>query len=308
MFSQGGYSETTMEEITERLGITRPLFYYYFRSKDDLLWRLIGQVGQELIDRSRPIAESDLPPVEKLRELLRCHAEAVVENHDGYRVYFAERHLVSGRRAEALRRGEDEFEAMHASVVRAGQETGDFREGDPLLLARLAVGVINAIVRWYDPAEYDPQVVAETCTTVALEGLRVSHSPRMAASRKITSATTAEEGPTMAVGLLVAYTSPAADVSDAEYNAWYESVHIPEIRQHVPGVGTVRRWRIMTGEPDPRGARFVATYEISVDLRIAQAAFVEASRDGRISRSTVIDVVTWPPELAWLEGLPAAAS
>src|ERR1700678_1953936 len=108
LFSDGGYGETSLQEIADKLGITRPLFYYYFASKADLLWRLIGHVGDTLLLGARPIAASDAAPAAKLRQILEAHATALLENRNTFRIYFAERHLVEGKRNRTLKRGEDE--------------------------------------------------------------------------------------------------------------------------------------------------------------------------------------------------------
>ena len=54
LFSRGGFQQTSLQEIASELGITRPLFYYYFESKEDLLWRIIGHLG-DLLEQAEPI-------------------------------------------------------------------------------------------------------------------------------------------------------------------------------------------------------------------------------------------------------------
>jgi AcrR family transcriptional regulator len=151
LFSNGGYRETSLQEIADKLGITRPLFYYYFKSKEDLLWRLIGHVGDSLRDAARPIATSDAEPVEKLRSLLEAHAYALLENRDTFRIYFAERHLLEGKRHRTLKRGEDEYFGLLAQVIGEGQRTGDFRKENRRVLAHLATGQVNSLLVWYEP-------------------------------------------------------------------------------------------------------------------------------------------------------------
>src|SRR5579862_306013 len=120
LFSDGGYRETSLQEIADKLGITRPLFYYYFKSKDDLLWRLIGHVGDALRDGARPIVASDAAPTDKLRLLLEAHAGALLENRETFRIYFAERRLLVGKRHRTLKRGEDEYFGLIAQVIGEG--------------------------------------------------------------------------------------------------------------------------------------------------------------------------------------------
>jgi TetR/AcrR family transcriptional regulator, cholesterol catabolism regulator len=151
LFSDGGYRETSLQEIADKLGITRPLFYYYFDSKVDLLWRLIGHVGDTLRDGARPIAASDAPPVDKLRRILEAHAAALLENRETFRIYFAERHLLEGKRSRALKRGEDEYFGVIAQVIGEGQRVGVFRKENRRVLAHIATGQANSLLRWFEP-------------------------------------------------------------------------------------------------------------------------------------------------------------
>ena len=41
LFSEHGYDGTTLQQIADRLGVTKAALYYYFRSKDDLLAALV---------------------------------------------------------------------------------------------------------------------------------------------------------------------------------------------------------------------------------------------------------------------------
>ena len=48
VFSEHGYHDTRVELITEAAGCSRPAFYQYFSSKEDLFWRLAGHLANEM--------------------------------------------------------------------------------------------------------------------------------------------------------------------------------------------------------------------------------------------------------------------
>jgi hypothetical protein len=58
-------------------------------------------------------------------------------------------------------------------------------------------------------------------------------------------------------GLLLTMTEPPAAM-DEEFNAWYDSEHIPE-RLSIPGFRSARRWRADTA---PGEGKYLATYEL----------------------------------------------
>jgi AcrR family transcriptional regulator len=50
VFGEVGYNDARVELITKRAGCSRPAFYQYFSSKDDVFWKLAGQLAHEMID------------------------------------------------------------------------------------------------------------------------------------------------------------------------------------------------------------------------------------------------------------------
>lgn len=49
VFADAGFAAARVELITERAGCSRPAFYQYFSSKDDVFWTLAGQLGKEMV-------------------------------------------------------------------------------------------------------------------------------------------------------------------------------------------------------------------------------------------------------------------
>jgi AcrR family transcriptional regulator len=49
VFAEVGFADARVELITERAGCSRPAFYQYFSSKDDVFWRLAEELGREMV-------------------------------------------------------------------------------------------------------------------------------------------------------------------------------------------------------------------------------------------------------------------
>ena len=54
LFREKGYNGTSLEDIADRVGFTKPAIYYYFDSKEDLLFAIVEAVGM----RTKPSSES----------------------------------------------------------------------------------------------------------------------------------------------------------------------------------------------------------------------------------------------------------
>jgi TetR/AcrR family transcriptional regulator, cholesterol catabolism regulator len=172
LFGQVGFSGTSLQNLADDLGITRPALYYYFSSKEELLWRLIGTLGDQLLEEVLPIVSEHMPPQEKLRKLVASHTRAILGNPDAFKVYFAERHKVGPRRDRQLRRGEEQYMTLYEDVIAEAQESGVVRTGDPQVLARVATGLPNSALRWFKPGgSFSVEEASELFSDAAVKAL-----------------------------------------------------------------------------------------------------------------------------------------
>jgi AcrR family transcriptional regulator len=87
VFAESGFDGARVELITERAGCSRPAFYQYFSSKDDVFWKLAGRLGHEMVARGE-----QLPSVKQdgtgLTEL-EAWIDGFAAMHEQYSAIFA---------------------------------------------------------------------------------------------------------------------------------------------------------------------------------------------------------------------------
>ena len=81
VFAQKGYSIATNKDIAREAGITPGLIYYYFESKEALLYALIEARSPLKLVASLPPQVLELPP-EQFFPMLMSQALAIVEGED----------------------------------------------------------------------------------------------------------------------------------------------------------------------------------------------------------------------------------
>lgn len=70
LFAGQGYEKTSVNNILDRLGIAKGTFYYYFKSKEEVLDSIIGRITEIALDRAKEVAgRSDLSPRDKLLQV-----------------------------------------------------------------------------------------------------------------------------------------------------------------------------------------------------------------------------------------------
>jgi len=74
-FIEKGFGGTNINDIADKLGMTRTAVYYYFPSKESILEALTEEVTQQASKLARTISDrAELPPDEALRQLIVRHA------------------------------------------------------------------------------------------------------------------------------------------------------------------------------------------------------------------------------------------
>lgn len=95
LFFEHGVEHTTISMLVEEMGVAHGLFYYYFKSKDEVIKSVLedisGELKKELVDN---IKDSDKDFIEKLRFLIKrlyeiyCHRPDFKRLEEWVRVYF----------------------------------------------------------------------------------------------------------------------------------------------------------------------------------------------------------------------------
>ena len=67
LFYAKGYHETQVSDIVKKIGVAQGTFYYYFKSKEEILEALISrQMSKVLSEMETVVSASDIPPSRKL--------------------------------------------------------------------------------------------------------------------------------------------------------------------------------------------------------------------------------------------------
>ena len=82
LFAQHSYDELSMRRIARAAGITHPLLYRYFPTKQSYFRATLEQAAEVL--RARTTPDPSLPPAEQLRGSLEAFLELVDENAIAY--------------------------------------------------------------------------------------------------------------------------------------------------------------------------------------------------------------------------------
>ncbi|GLZ43924.1 TetR family transcriptional regulator [Actinomycetospora sp. NBRC 106375] len=128
LFGERGYDAVNLDDVAERLDVTKGSLYYYFASKDELAAAAIETLGSDWTDRlERLPAGAEGPPTARLRALIREHVAIAVREYPAALRLF----LVPSTWPDALRVRITELRRRHDHVFRTvlteGIDRGEFR-------------------------------------------------------------------------------------------------------------------------------------------------------------------------------------
>src|SRR3954471_24752503 len=77
LFSEQGYSTTTVRDIANRAGILSGSLYWHFAAKEDIVYELLRDFIDHLLSRYQEVLGTAETPLEGLCAVLRVAVEAV---------------------------------------------------------------------------------------------------------------------------------------------------------------------------------------------------------------------------------------
>ena len=146
LFAEHGYAATTMDEIAEAAGVTKPLVYQHFDSKRALYLELMDGISRQLVTRIVEATATAGGPRQQVERGFAAYFELMVQNEHAFRLIYGRDAPDDLELGAALRRVEETLAQAIDPLIDAGLDP-EHR----LLLAHSVVGMAEGASRhWLD--------------------------------------------------------------------------------------------------------------------------------------------------------------
>lgn len=171
LFWEKRFHATSMEDVADAIGLTKPAIYHYFRSKDDILVEIRQSIIDEMLELTEGVMEADGAPVDKLRDILVAHTEVVLRRRRANKVYHEESGSLPAGRERPTPAAESQYEDVVRGLYAKAVSDGSLCDRDPGIAVAVLLGAINWSYRWYRPrgSLRAPQM-AELIVEILLDG------------------------------------------------------------------------------------------------------------------------------------------
>lgn len=170
VFAEHGYQEATMELVAAEAGITKPVIYDHFGSKENLLVAVVGRAREDLLSSTRAAIDA-VPKHSPVEDYFRAGVRAFMEfferRRGSFKVYMQESvvAVVAGEDIEDIRQAQardiaDRFgdipqiaaypmpyrEAMAEIMIATNERVASWRLRHPEMTLDMAVDIVMAVL------------------------------------------------------------------------------------------------------------------------------------------------------------------
>lgn len=172
VFARFGYS-ATIDQIADEMGVTKGHIYYYYQSKQEILFQIFRQAMDFFFQEIEQAADPSLPLPERLQSILKAHIGAICDNRAIMTVFMdLRRDLLPGHWREIAAR-RNKYEELLQGLISDGIDAGYFAGENEKVLSYSILGSINWVYVWFqEKGDLSKEQISEMISSYLLQGLR----------------------------------------------------------------------------------------------------------------------------------------
>ena len=151
LFYLHGYESATIDAIAQRLDVTKPFIYSYYKNKSELLYDLCKMGIALSLEAMDEATDNNKSASEQLKLLVDRVTRIIVDYQEYIVVYVREEKNLAPDQARKIRQQRNLFDHRLGELLERGHEAGEFKVDDPVLTATMIGGMMTWVALWYSP-------------------------------------------------------------------------------------------------------------------------------------------------------------
>ena len=172
VFGRAGFHGASMNDIADAAGVTKPVLYQHFDSKNDLYSALLDEVGARLLSAITKATADAADGREQTERGFRAYFRWVAQRHDEFMLLFGGSARYTEEFESRIRRITDDAAAAIAPLIAVDIDQ-EHRATLAHALVGLAEGASRRLVGLGE--SFDPDEIAREVSALAWAGLRAVH-------------------------------------------------------------------------------------------------------------------------------------
>jgi AcrR family transcriptional regulator len=176
VFYENGYAAASMRDLSRASGVSLSGLYYYFKSKEELLYLIQKHTFTTIVDRLRERLDEVTDPADRIRMFIRNHLEYFLANQKAMKVLSHEEDVLKngfGAEIAAIKR---EYYRLCVGLLDHYKATRNQEFSSRTAVLSL-FGMMNWIYTWYNPrTDADAEELAREMGDIFLHGIGAGSS------------------------------------------------------------------------------------------------------------------------------------
>lgn len=172
LFYARGYLPTTMDDIAESIGATKPFVYYHYENKAELLSEIARRTLREWLGVTTLVIEKSLPPTEALSLATRQFTLIVLDMYKLVSIYFREQLNLPKEVSEEIARMRREIDTQVRTILSDGKKSGVFEFDDLAVASQVVTGMVSFVFAWYrEPSRLSKEEICKQMVSHVLRSV-----------------------------------------------------------------------------------------------------------------------------------------
>ena len=150
VFAAEGYGATNIQVVADGAGISKPLIYNYFGSKEGLFLACLERAGEIVADEIERIANEDAVGIERGMRTLDGMFEVLEDQRHLWRLFYDRTAPTSGAVADAVANYTDRITKLaDEGVSELMTMSGNTDRLDISAMTAVWMGMVDSLMRWW---------------------------------------------------------------------------------------------------------------------------------------------------------------
>ena len=151
LFEEKGYAQTQVQDIVNEIGVAKGLFYYYFKSKDEVMEELADRYADEIIDAVNKLIDKDIATFDKINRIFQIFIDSAEKK---FGIFMGILNVKNGITHERIFFNVGKkMVPLVTELILSGNDNGECNCSDPKFITEFLVSGLFNIMNQISPDE-----------------------------------------------------------------------------------------------------------------------------------------------------------
>ena len=151
LFEEKGYEQTQVQDIVNEIGVAKGLFYYYFKSKDEVMEELADRYADAIIDAVNKLIDKDITTFDKINRIFQIFIDSAEKK---FGIFMGILNVKNGKTHERIFFNVGKkMVPLVTELILSGNDNGECNCSDPNFITEFLVSGLFNIMNQISPDE-----------------------------------------------------------------------------------------------------------------------------------------------------------